>query len=61
MKIFVPASTKQEFKELAAEYNSLFKELELDPYSERRVEIIDRISEISKKFESGLMNVTGFE
>lgn len=61
MKIFIPAERKQEFLKLSSEYSILFEELEQEPNAERRNEIIERISFISKQFENGLMDVTGFE
>ena len=61
MKIFIPADKKQEFIQLSAEYQALQKELEVNPTPERHAEISERISAISKRYELGLWETTGFE
>jgi len=61
MKIIIPPDKKQQFGELVKEYDKLHQELQQEPTSERHAEILERIVFISKQFETGLMETTGFE
>ena len=61
MKIFIPADKRQQFGELVKEYNSLHQELQQGLTPERHAEVLERIVFISKQFETGLMETTGYE